>query len=379
MREVTTKTLDFLELFKINPLFKDGVNRLSHPSLIMLDFETPSEISGKEKLFLDSVCNRFYTKDYDLLFGKNNLDDYDRKNSALMFYLLKNMIPYLHFFEVFGVQPAIKDPQLIFNMRAHYINNEEINEINEMNFTIDKIMVKQPEEKIYYYYKKLSPKIKKSQYLGNMMVGYDEFMDTKYPDELKMFLIDMINSVNSYFFEYLYENIEGKEYNVFGGLDTIESEPKNSAIDPIAHINIIFKHNIADIAKTTKRGYGNVFIISEKLIDTISEEPEFEKFFSSFGLKLNDFYDSIDKTFRFTCLNDNRGNRWIIDSCSEEKTIIIGYKGTSEMDAGLFFVPMVGDFNISISDDDRLLYYFPKTIVENSFGCKQHFRKIIIK
>jgi hypothetical protein len=98
MREVTTKTLDFLELFKINSLFKDGVNRLSHPSLIMLDFETPSEISGKEKLFLDSICNRFYTKDYDLLFGKNNLDDYDRKNSALMFYLLKNMIPYLHFF-----------------------------------------------------------------------------------------------------------------------------------------------------------------------------------------------------------------------------------------------------------------------------------------
>lgn len=362
MKEITTKTLDFLELFKINPLFKGGVSRLSHPSLMMLDFDKPVELSKNEKLFLDNVCNRFYTPEYKLLFsGTDCLDEYDKKYHSFMFYLLKNMIPHLHFFEFYGTQHCIKDIQLMFAMRAFLSDTEDKNNINELSFGIDKLMVNQLFNDTVCYNKSLTHKTKILQNGDKKLIGYREFMEIKYPDELKMMIIEIINKINTYFFNYLYEKIENITEDM--GQDRFYNIGENF------HAKLTL--NKGKIAIQTRRGYPKSFIISEQLLETLYEQGVVFEFMDS--------YRMADKSFRFNCFIDSMSNSWIVDSGSDENMLVMGYRGSSEMDAGVFFNPLINSFKFNIDENNNLSIKYPNTISENPMGIQSYFKKIIFK
>ena len=366
MREIVTKELDFLESFKINQLIKGGVTRIKHPSLYMIDFSKEHQQQVETNVFLSNVEKRFYEEKFDIIYSnfnkKNKNYSNDKLHNSFLFYMLKNMLPHLHFLELYGTQPCEHTAQFIFNMRAHYTlvdkEGNVIKEINkddadnnstphkQMNLSIDKLAVTQDKEQEYIEYKLLKP------ILDNM--GYSEFTYSMYPDELKMLMIDMVNRANSYFIEKLYDMIPIVNMSI---------------MDKSKYYTIILK-NAHQIAFDSNRGLGSSVIISEDLLnDMFSHMEGFD------GLYISN-YIKADRTFRFMLIKGDKYN-WIVDTKLEGKRFLIGYCGDNEMDAGIFFTPEIGDFNIYVDNKNMLKYFIPTTTVNNTFGVESYFKQVI--
>jgi len=72
-----------------------------------------------------------------------------------------------------------------------------------------------------------------------------------------------------------------------------------------------------------------------------------------------------------------------LDQYRDDNTIIIGYKGQSEMDAGIVFAPYrpISAVNRTGEEDMRYktMFYSRYTVVTNLYGAENYYRKLVLK
>ncbi len=124
-----------------------------------------------------------------------------------------------------------------------------------------------------------------------------------------------------------------------------------------------------EIAKSTRRGQGNWMIVDTSTLtalemsnrlDTTNVDP------------LNSAYAGMFNGYI----------KVFVDIFSDETQIIMGYKGTSEVDAGVFYstyIPLkITQGTTQESDQPRIFFRMRYAITDNPFGAEKYFRKIEI-
>lgn len=125
-----------------------------------------------------------------------------------------------------------------------------------------------------------------------------------------------------------------------------------------------------EIAKATRRGQGNFMIVDTATLtalemsgrlDTVNADPVATSFVGMFNGYIKVF----------------------VDLYQENTQIIMGYKGNSEVDAGVFYSPYI-PLKITQgvtqdSDQPRLFFRTRYALTDNPFGSEKYFKKIEIQ
>lgn len=125
-----------------------------------------------------------------------------------------------------------------------------------------------------------------------------------------------------------------------------------------------------DIAKSTRRGQGNFMIVDTATLtalelsgrlDTTNVDPTISTFVGMFNGYIKVF----------------------VDLFQENSQIVMGYKGNSETDAGVFYSPYVPLKMIIVTNSDsgqpRMMFRTRYALTDNPFGAENYFRKIEIE
>lgn len=146
-----------------------------------------------------------------------------------------------------------------------------------------------------------------------------------------------------------------------------------NAVDKIQELLMRINNKAMEIARATRMGQGNFIITSSRGLSLLSSLPGFEKAANQQALGA-----SVTKAGTL-----NGIYKVYLDAYSVADEIIIGFKGTSETESGLFFCPYTPiQVRTAIGQDSfnyHNLFYSRYAVADNIYGAQKFYRKIILK
>jgi hypothetical protein len=130
-----------------------------------------------------------------------------------------------------------------------------------------------------------------------------------------------------------------------------------------------------NIAKTILRGRGNFLVVSLDVASVL----EASKFWTS---SLKSTEDIMDVNLGMSAFIGTLGRKYkvYVDLYAEEDYIVVGYKGASEWDAGIYYAPYVPIYVKKTIDPEngqpRLFFHTRYGLADNPFGSENYYRYI---
>ena len=247
---------------------------------------------------------------------------------------------------------------------AEYLGND----IREMGFTIESTSVTAKTMNLKAHYTVELEQDLKNLHSLNASEELQTFLSQEIATEINADLLDRIKAGAKEGGEYLYNY----DMNVSNGRWMMEK------FRAIVHIIEVAAN---DIYITTRRGKGNILICSPNVVSILSQLTGFYSYNPSL-----DTLGSTQLNSNYSPTNGFAGvfnsMRVFVDPWATEEYAVVGYKGESEFDAGLFYCPYTPVQSQIIPDPvtgQNVIHFKTRYgVAENPFQIKNFFRYISV-